>query len=104
MPNTIHIASPAKTKTRKPKATKTVPTLEEIRIRAYHIYVGRNGAPGNAFDDWAQAESELIAMSGKPSTETKTQKAGASEKVLKANSSAVESAGVPARPKSRLAG
>ena len=68
MPNTIHIASPAKPKARKPRAAKTLPTQEEIQLRAYQIYLERNGAPGNAFDDWTRAEQELLA---KPSKTTR---------------------------------
>ena len=32
---------------------------EEIRIRAYDIYLQRGGQPGYAFEDWLQAEREL---------------------------------------------
>ena len=32
---------------------------EEIRLRAYEIYLQRSGLPGNEFDDWLQAEREL---------------------------------------------
>jgi hypothetical protein len=35
------------------------PTEDEIRQRAHEIYLGRNGAPGNADVDWLQAEIEL---------------------------------------------
>lgn len=35
------------------------PTDEQIRMRAYEIYVARGGAPGNATADWLQAEHEL---------------------------------------------
>lgn len=34
-------------------------TPEHIRLRAYEIYEARNGAPGDAVSDWAQAEREL---------------------------------------------
>jgi len=60
VPNTIHIATPAKPKARKPRVAKTLPTQEEIQLRAYQIYLERNGAPGNAFDDWTRAEQELL--------------------------------------------
>jgi hypothetical protein len=33
--------------------------LEEIRIRAYELYIGRGGQPGHDVDDWLQAEREL---------------------------------------------
>ena len=33
--------------------------LEEIRIRAYEIYIDRGGQAGHDLDDWFQAEREL---------------------------------------------
>jgi hypothetical protein len=33
--------------------------LEEIRLRAYEIYLERGGLPGNELEDWLQAEREL---------------------------------------------
>ncbi len=35
------------------------PTPEQIRARAYEIFLRRNGGPGDAHDDWLQAEREL---------------------------------------------
>ena len=35
------------------------PRIEEIRIRAYEIYMERGGHPGYDLDDWLQAEREL---------------------------------------------
>ncbi len=35
------------------------PRPEEIRLRAYEIYIERGGVPGNELDDWLQAEGEL---------------------------------------------
>jgi hypothetical protein len=35
------------------------PSHEEIRRRAYEIYLERNGLPGDALDDWLRAEREL---------------------------------------------
>lgn len=35
------------------------PRQEEIRIRAYEIYMERGGQPDHDLDDWLQAESEL---------------------------------------------
>jgi Protein of unknown function (DUF2934) len=32
---------------------------EEVRVRAYQIYVSRNRKPGRALEDWLQAEREL---------------------------------------------
>ena len=36
-----------------------IPRLEEIRIRAYEIYLERGGQYGNDLDDWMQAEREF---------------------------------------------
>jgi DUF2934 family protein len=36
------------------------PSHEEIRCRAYEIYLERDGLGGNELDDWLQAEAELI--------------------------------------------
>jgi hypothetical protein len=33
--------------------------LEQIRIRAYEIYLERGGQPGHDLDDWIQAERDL---------------------------------------------
>jgi hypothetical protein len=35
------------------------PTQEEIRRRAYEIYLERGGLSGNEIDDWHRAEREL---------------------------------------------
>lgn len=35
------------------------PTKQQIRDRAYFIYLARNGGPGDASADWTQAEREL---------------------------------------------
>ena len=34
-------------------------TEDQIRERAYHIFLQRNGGPGDAHSDWQQAEREL---------------------------------------------
>ncbi|MGD8452413.1 MAG: DUF2934 domain-containing protein [Phycisphaerae bacterium] len=34
-------------------------TDDQIRQRAYEIFLARNGGPGDASSDWAQAEREL---------------------------------------------
>jgi len=38
---------------------RTVPTSEEIRQRAFEIYIERGGIHGSDLDDWMQAEREL---------------------------------------------
>lgn len=35
------------------------PTEEEIRQRAYEIYLARDERPGNEIEDWLNAEAEL---------------------------------------------
>jgi Protein of unknown function (DUF2934) len=77
MPNAIHIASPAKPKSRKPRVAKpqsapVQPTQEQIQLRAYQIFLERNGAPGNPFEDWTRAEGELLAQ---PPKTTKSRRA-----------------------------
>jgi hypothetical protein len=37
------------------------PTIDDIRIRAYEIFVARAGAPGDEVEDWLQAERELFS-------------------------------------------
>lgn len=40
------------------------PTEEDIRARAYQMYLERGGEPGMDFDDWLKAERELKARKG----------------------------------------
>jgi len=35
------------------------PTQDQIRVRAYQIYVERGAHPGQELDDWLRAEREL---------------------------------------------
>ena len=48
---------PVKAPTR--QAPQREPSDEEIRQRAYEIYLDRGTAPGLELDDWLQAEREL---------------------------------------------
>lgn len=44
-------------------ASKTLPISEEqIRVRAYEIFLARAGRPGDAAADWMKAEDELREM------------------------------------------
>ena len=47
------------------KASAVSPTLEQIRRRAYEIYLQRNGLPGDPEADWRQAEQEVRAIAPK---------------------------------------
>jgi len=40
---------------------KLEPTRQQIRERAYLLYLGRNGAPGDPVADWLTAEQQLRA-------------------------------------------
>jgi len=44
---------------------KNQPTPEEIAMRAYHIFLGRAGTPGNELEDWIAAERQLVDENGK---------------------------------------
>jgi hypothetical protein len=35
------------------------PTLEQVRLRAYELYLERGGTPGGELYDWIRAEREL---------------------------------------------
>lgn len=52
---------------KKSRSKKTAPTPEAIQLRAYEIYLERNGAPGNPLEDWVRAETELLQANGKKS-------------------------------------
>ncbi len=41
------------------QAGQPEPSDEEIRQRAYEIYLAKGDAPGNEVEDWLQAEREL---------------------------------------------
>ncbi|MGH9678563.1 MAG: DUF2934 domain-containing protein [Candidatus Acidiferrales bacterium] len=38
-------------------------SIDDIRTRAYEIFVARAGAPGDEVQDWLQAEVELLSKS-----------------------------------------
>lgn len=69
MSKTRASASPEVKKSKQVK--RQPPTQEEIALRAYHIYLERNGAPGNPQEDWIRAEREL-AEGSKKTTRSKT--------------------------------
>ena len=41
-------------------ARETLPLEEQIRVRAYELYVQRGNESGSELDDWLQAESEIL--------------------------------------------
>jgi hypothetical protein len=68
MSKTRATASPA---VKKSKKVKSPPAQEEIAQRAYQIYLERNGAPGNPFEDWVRAERELTNQPKKTTRKSK---------------------------------
>jgi len=75
MARTLQVAPRA---TRKPRAARSAPTLEQIQARAYEIYLERRGAPGNQIADWLRAERELASGGPtKPRKATRTAKSQA---------------------------
>jgi hypothetical protein len=61
------MARTAKSKTPRPKrqtqalTPQSLPTEEEIRIRAFTLYLQRGSNDGHDIDDWLEAERELVA-------------------------------------------
>jgi len=43
----------------RPALSPWQPSEEEIRVRAYHRFLERGGAHGQAFEDWIEAERDL---------------------------------------------
>ena len=41
-------------------AVETLPLEEQIRQRAYELYILRGNQSGSEFDDWLQAEEEIL--------------------------------------------
>jgi DUF2934 family protein len=65
----VHLARRKKMAEKKEKVKSSAPngsgpTEDEIRKRAYELYRERGDRPGNALDDWLQAEAELKLRSG----------------------------------------
>ena len=52
-------AAPAAQQTK--QVMRGEPTTEQIRNRAYEIYVSRGDAPGDELQDWLLAERELLS-------------------------------------------
>jgi hypothetical protein len=45
--------------TPEPEVKPNAVTEDDVRRRAYEIYLERGAAPGNELDDWLKAEMEL---------------------------------------------
>lgn len=46
-------------------STKRLTSQQKIELRAYEIYLERNGAPGNPLEDWVRAEREILQKTRK---------------------------------------
>jgi hypothetical protein len=57
MPNGVVHAEPS-------EEVHAEPSEDQIRMRAYGLYLARNGAFGNATEDWLRAEAELRSTAG----------------------------------------
>jgi hypothetical protein len=64
-------------RTRSKSSTKKLSTHEKIQVRAYEIYLERNGAPGNPMEDWVRAEREVLTAAVKPRRTAKKSAAAA---------------------------
>ncbi len=58
-PSTATKMQPVPAKEPTKQAPQHEPTEEQIRQRAYEIYLARGSAPGHEVEDWLQAEREL---------------------------------------------
>jgi hypothetical protein len=45
----------------KARSEQRTRTENDVRTRAYELYLERGGVPGSEVDDWLQAERELLA-------------------------------------------
>lgn len=60
---------------------------EKIRLRAYYIFERRGAAPGDALQDWLQAEAELAAgISDPPATKPRAANSPARKSAVKKKS------------------
>ena len=57
----ISLPSSSHTPTQDEPQRRTV-SEDEVRLRAYELYVQRGATPGNDVGDWLQAERELRAI------------------------------------------
>jgi hypothetical protein len=46
-------------------SSKKLSPQQKIELRAYEIYLEREGAPGNPLEDWVRAEREVLQKSRK---------------------------------------
>jgi hypothetical protein len=71
MPKTKESAGATTAAAPRKRATKQVPTIDQVQQRAYEIYLERGCAPGDPMADWIQAERELAQATAKPARAAK---------------------------------
>jgi hypothetical protein len=60
--------------TEKPRIATSHAMQDQIALRAYQIYLERGGAPGYEFEDWIEAERQLVGEKGKSSENGKSRR------------------------------
>ncbi len=69
MPKPVKSATSTTTQPRRgrtsTRAANSGPTEEQIRRRAYELYLERGASPGADISDWLRAEQELRAVAGR---------------------------------------
>lgn len=55
---------------REPKPRTAMPSQEDIRTRAYHIYLSRGSTPGSPESDWLEAERQLMEEAARADVQT----------------------------------
>jgi hypothetical protein len=63
--------SPSAPVEKKSRSKSKLSVQEQIALRAYEIYLQRNGAPGDPMQDWIRAEQEILASGKKRSSRSK---------------------------------
>jgi len=53
------------------RAVESTSLEEQIRQRAYELYLQRGNEPGSELDDWLQAEREILAAQDEQGKEEK---------------------------------
>ena len=56
-------ARPRSIKSSAAKSSQIFPTIEQIRLRAYELYLSRGTNHGDEIEDWLNAERELTELS-----------------------------------------
>ncbi|MGH9742627.1 MAG: DUF2934 domain-containing protein [Candidatus Acidiferrum sp.] len=54
----------------KSPSSRRLTPQQKIELRAYEIYLERNGAPGNPIEDWVRAEREVLQKTRKSTKKT----------------------------------